>query len=297
MVQRGKKSKSTSAVAQAAKAASKESKMKRKQSEPSTLLEREALATPAKRPRSGKDATRAIQKIVYDNLRSLTNEQLHSVCKGGVTCWERLTRDKALADVGQMCMGKNYYKHVRGLYTGMGEEDELQVLDPEEAVDEKLLDSITEIKKHNSNPAPLLAWLQRRERPNQKSAVGLMRAVRDIEPAVGKNHCEVVLAVLAWCYDIDFKSAYPTIFEAVRGVFDKALEKSWLIMKSPTIAAKIWWESVLPSASLDLGRRCMGQKCIYNNTKWQECKDELRVVVKTKCWPEDLRACMEGDCR
>ena len=192
MVQRGKKSALTSA-AKAAKV-TRDNARKRKHLEPSTLLEKESLSVPVKRPRSSRDGTRAIQKIVYDNLRSLSNDQLHSVTKGGLTCWERLVRDKPLADAGQLSMGKNYYKHVRKLYTGKGEDDELQVLDVNEPVDEKLLEAIVEIKKHNSNPAPLLAWLERRKMPNQKSAVGLMRAVRDIEPAIGKRHCEVVLA-------------------------------------------------------------------------------------------------------
>ena len=70
------------------------------------------------------------------------------------------------------------------------------------------------------------------------------------------------------------------MFEVVKGVFDKALEKSWMIAKSPTVAAKVWWESVLPSAKLILPEEAW-RKCIYNNTKWRDSKAELREVVKT----------------
>ena len=159
-MQRGK-SKSQSAVAKAAKAASaSQIQGKRKKSEPTTLLEKEALAAPAKRARSSQDMNRAIQKIVYDNLRSMTNEQLHVVTVDGMTCWETLLRDKPLADGGLLSMGKNYYKNLRNRYGCSDGEEQLTVLDPSQAIDELLLEAITEIKKHNANPAPLLAWLQ-----------------------------------------------------------------------------------------------------------------------------------------
>ena len=266
----------------AAKAADKarQTSSKRKGLEPSTLLEKEALETPLKRARSDKDVNRAIQKIVYDNLRSLSQDQLHSVIKGGLTCWERLLRDKPQADLGQLCMGKNYYKHVRMLYTGQGEDDMLQVENLDDPIDEKLLEAITELKKHNANPAPLLAWLQRQQLPNQKNAVALMRAVRAVEPAVGKHQCEVVMAVLDWCHTVEFSKSYPQLFDGVRSVFDKGLEKSWLIMKSPSVAARLWWESVCPSAGLILPVEAW-RKCIYNKTRWRDCKVELREVVKS----------------
>ena len=130
-------------------AAASERQAKWKVSQATTLLEREALERPSKKARSCADLNRAIQKIVYDNLRSLSSDELHSVTKGGLTCWDRLTRDKPLHDLGQLCMSKNYYRDLRKMYTGRGDDDdddddELQVLDKGEAVDEKLLEGIVE---------------------------------------------------------------------------------------------------------------------------------------------------------
>ena len=108
-----------------------------------------------------------------------------------------------------------------------------------------------------------------------------MRAIRDVEPSVGKSHCEVVMAVLRWCHLTDFHTTYPDIFAGVKSAFEKALEKSWLIMRSPSVAAKVWWESVLPHAGLILDQASWS-RCIYNNTRWRDCKSELRVVMRSQ---------------
>ena len=54
-----------------------------------------------------------------------------------------------------------------------------------------------------------------------------------------------------------------------------------MILKSPVVAAKVWWETVLPSAGLILPHDPW-HKCIYNNTRWQDCKEELRVVMQSQ---------------
>ena len=62
---------------------------------------------------------------------------------------------------------------------------------------EKLLESIVELKKHNSTASHLYAWLAQQQLPNQRNLAALVRCVRDLEPAIGKHQCETVMAVLA----------------------------------------------------------------------------------------------------
>ena len=218
----------------------------------STLLELDTT-TPCKRTGLAREGKKLIEKIIYDNSRTLSNPQVYMVVKDEITLFDRLIRDKELSGKGGITMGKLYYDNLRAKYEEAdGPLSRLRVLNASDPEDATLLEALIAVRKYNSDPAPFLAWLERDAVPNQKNCVALMRVVLQLDPYVGKIRCELLMQVLKWCHKVDFHNAFPAIMRKVVAHFDKVFEKSWLIMKAQGMLEKVWWMSVNPHAAIVL---------------------------------------------
>lgn len=201
----------------------------------SSLLEKQlAQASQNKKDNSDKvvadaDMSRIVQKIIYDNFRSLSDDQVFQMVRDGQTLFDRLCRDKKRYDAGELTMGKRYYATSRALYRRDS--------------DPMAKQAIGDLGKHCSDPSALLAWLQREELPNQRCCCALMKLVLCLDPYVGPSRCEVLMAILVWCHATDFPARHPELWQTVRSKFDQVLDKSWSLLKATGVGVKAWWSS------------------------------------------------------
>lgn len=144
-----------------------------------------------------KDSAKIIAKIIYDNFKGFKDSQIHMVRKVGHTLYDRLAKDRVRCTAGEICMGKHYYAHLRSLYR---EDDDplakLSEVDRSEEKDESLCQALAHLGRHCSEPAALLAWLQKEELPNKRCCAALMKMAVLLDPYVGQNRCEVLMAIL-----------------------------------------------------------------------------------------------------
>ena len=57
--------------------------------------------------------------VIYDNLRNLSNNQIYIEIRDGFILFDRLSRDKDLADQNCVTTGKRYYCEFCQLYSGV----------------------------------------------------------------------------------------------------------------------------------------------------------------------------------
>lgn len=251
----------------------------------SSLLEKQlAQASQNKKDDSDKvvadaDMSRIVQKIIYDNFRSFSDEQVFQMVRDGQTLFGRLCRDKKRYDAGELTMGKHYYATNRALYRR--DSDPMAKILPDRRLpkDDALEQAIGDLGKHCSDPSALLAWLQREELPNQRCCCALMKLVLCLDPYVGPSRCEVLMAILVWCHATDFPARHPELWQTVRSKFDQVLDKSWSLLKATGVGVKAWWSSIQPHGSLVLPQASW-QKCIdHDGETWDSCHKELEVVM------------------
>ena len=73
-----------------------------------TTLEKEKAEIPrAKCCKIQCDVKKHVDRAIYDNVRSLSNNQIYIKIRDGFTIMDRLTRDKDLADKKCLTTGKN----------------------------------------------------------------------------------------------------------------------------------------------------------------------------------------------
>eukprot|EP00971_Amphidinium_carterae_P150397 2981918-Amphidinium_carterae.4 len=73
------------------------------------------------KPIRGKPSKETVEKkveqAIYDNLKDVTDEELHQTTVDGMTMFEEITRDKASwLESGLPKMGHNYYTTLRAKY-------------------------------------------------------------------------------------------------------------------------------------------------------------------------------------
>jgi len=253
----------------------------------STLLEKQRHQSTAKHlplvSRSTpdvKDLTRITQKIVYDNFKDLKDSQVYMMEKEGISLYNRLIRDKVKCDKGDITMGKHYYATLRSLYNdGDDPMGTLTNIDKSEAKDETLCDALADLGKHCSEPAALLAWLQKEELPNRRCSAALMKMVLLLDPYIGPTRCEVLMSILAWAHAVEFPKHMPDLWGLVKSKFDQCLHKSWSLMKSQGVAESAWWASVQPHATAVLPFDAWDRCIKHNKGSWMDRQADLEIVM------------------
>ena len=71
--------------------------VKRALPENATTLEKEKEIPDAKRCKIQRDVKKSVDKVIYENFRSLSNNHIHTDLRDGFTLFDRLSRDKDLA--------------------------------------------------------------------------------------------------------------------------------------------------------------------------------------------------------
>ena len=57
-----------------------------------------------------------LKKKLYDHFKGFSDHEIYVREVDGISCWDRLERDYALWQRGELEMGGNYYEKLRGIY-------------------------------------------------------------------------------------------------------------------------------------------------------------------------------------
>ena len=183
-----------------------------------------------------------------DHFKSLSVDEKFVTKVEGLSLEEKIDFDRGRWMKGEITMGKNYYADLRRLYSN--EETpfrSIKVMNADESDDEDLENALFQSSKHLAEYDPLYLWLALEKLPNQKNAAGLMKCFVTFDPYAGQGKNELFLRTLRWCKVVEFDTKYPEIWRHVAGHFDRALDKSWTLMKSQGVSVSTWWHSVKTS--------------------------------------------------
>jgi hypothetical protein len=147
-------------------------------SEPSTLLEKieasESQHATCKRQKPKRDIEGHIDKLIKDNFQGWGPQQVDCVSRGGLTLRQRLLRDTALSQKGELPMGKHYYVSLRALFEDPQSPSKLlRVANPSDPVNDKLKASLVELTAHRTNYKAFTAFLEEDVVDNQKTVVAV----------------------------------------------------------------------------------------------------------------------------
>jgi hypothetical protein len=127
--------------------------------EPTTTLERE-LQTEAKPVRvlRRQDSGTTIKKMLIDNFKGFTHEQIYMRIVEGSCLYERLRLDKKKWAAGELTMGPYYYRDLRKLFeSSTSASNTIAILNPNDEEDDGLTDAVDALRAHNSKTEQLLA--------------------------------------------------------------------------------------------------------------------------------------------
>lgn len=190
--------------------------------------------------------------------------------------------DKQWHNLGLLAMGKTYYDIVRRLY-----EDEsnpsrrLKFTDLTEVPDERLISALEVHKIHTGDNGKLDGWMEFDSVKNQGTLVIFLRAMVDVPPHTTPANCDSVLEALNWCIRNNVPALYADLWHEVRGHFDRALEKSWIMASAVECTASVWYEL----RSEEVNAVCPAEiKVLFQagaDKSWGDLVDELTTVVST----------------
>jgi hypothetical protein len=123
-----------------------------------TTLERD-LQTEVKPARVLKrqDSGSTIKKMLIDNFKGFTHEQIYMRMVDGACLYERLRQDKKKWATGELVMGPYYYRDLRTLYEcSNSPKNTIAILNANEEEDDGLTDAVDALRAHNSKTEPLL---------------------------------------------------------------------------------------------------------------------------------------------
>jgi hypothetical protein len=159
MAGRGRGRGATAKAKASAKKVARRAAVKTPVVEPTTTLERE-LQTEAKPVRvlRRQDSGSTIKKMLIDNFKGFTHEQIYMRMVEGSCLYERLRQDKKKWAAGEFTMGPYYYRDLRKLFeSSTSPNNTIAILNPNDEEDDGLTDAVDALRAHNSKTEQLLA--------------------------------------------------------------------------------------------------------------------------------------------
>eukprot|EP00971_Amphidinium_carterae_P348433 6490485-Amphidinium_carterae.2 len=138
-----------------------------------------------------------VDQAIYDNLRDVTDEELHHNVVDGVTMYQEMVRDKASwLETGWPKMGHNYYTTLRAKFMSKWRPDNLLSFSDPATPSTGLLAAIEKYLEDPPVYGPLLTWCRTMTVHHRDDAVALLKVLCKCKPSVSKLHRELALEIL-----------------------------------------------------------------------------------------------------
>ena len=150
------------------------------------------------RCRGQDELEQAVSQAIRDNLRTLSSEELDGLVYQGLTCRQRLRRDKEqwlAEDRKGLKMGGAYYSWLRSKYQSASNPRSQLVLQWED-VPLRLRSALADAGARNAKRAPLLAYVKGLTKPCRADIVACLRYLCGVNPATSIQHLEVCMTIL-----------------------------------------------------------------------------------------------------
>ena len=250
---------------------------------PETLVQKEelqeSLTSPGKRKAPRRDLDAMVEKMLKDNFRGWSSQQIDCSPIGGLTLRQVLVRDKELCVRGQLKMGKNYYQALRAKFeSAAAPSRQLTVRDAEEPVNTKLRSALVELMGNRWNMQPLLSWLGEDEEINQRSLVALLNASLDLRPAAGPKHTNCLVEVMQILVRNGYHEKFPADVGVLRNHFDATLVKSFMFMKKNEVSLDVFFQTHKHILCLVCDVTAF-EACMLCKSAWNDVRDDLSKVV------------------
>ena len=177
------------------------------------------------RGRKQDELEQAVAQAIRDNLRTMSSEELDGIVYQGLTCRERLRRDKQLwlaEDRKGLKMGGCYYTWLRSKYTSASNPRSQLVLAWEE-VPPRLRSALAEAGAHIPKRAPLLAYVKGLTRACRGDVIALLRFLCGVNPATSLQHLQTCMTILTELQRLDVYKVYGEEMVIMRPKFDEIL--------------------------------------------------------------------------
>eukprot|EP00971_Amphidinium_carterae_P333822 6468786-Amphidinium_carterae.1 len=208
-----------------------------------------------------KDIHTAVRKCISDSLADMSLEELDCVKVDGMTCRERLTKDKKewLEGTADFTMGSGYYDGIRALYTGRGRIENQLEYTTGDTVPSALVKAIGKARKHPPNRGPLLTYMRSAKSLGRGEVIAVLKLMCSLRPSVKAEQCHVGMELVSLLSSLDVWTTYSDEYAIMRPKLDEILLQASYVNSVPAGVTPIdWlqqhsslWPLVLPQTHVD----------------------------------------------
>ncbi|CAE7712127.1 unnamed protein product [Symbiodinium sp. CCMP2592] len=243
------------------------------------------------RPKRAQNVDSQVRKAITDNLRSMTPTELDGILVEGLTCRQRLKRDKAQASAaaGSIQFGKHYYTRLRAMYADKQSVQQKLQPDPALEVQPALVRAATAAMGHPPCRSHMVQFLERALSLNQAEICGIYRWTLTLHPAGSADQLEACKCVVACAARLKLQASAGKETALMLDKFDEILLQAFLSYAKAGLGPVDWlsnhdemWPLVLPKAAtqkvLDLGP----------DGSWLDVAEELAEITTSSALGKQL---------
>lgn len=252
----------------------------------STLLQKEAEQTKSSaKKQKVRSMDAAVQKALHDNFikRGWDLASLDLVKREGKTVREFVTEAKQRQHDGDGVIGKFFYHDLRILFQDNGSaKHQMKVVDPSQPEDERISDACVALTTGRMETIAMDSIFEDDYNPpNQKNAKCMFASFLEVSYSTDAGSAFLIRA-LSYIHRNQLHSTYELLWDALKEVMDKALEKDYLSMKSAGLSQALWLKKHSAYLGIVADYQAIKQ-CVDTTTNWNDVRDELQRACQSHC--------------
>ena len=254
-----------------------------------TLLEKEAAASAAKNSSQGKKSKKnrsfqsSVSKALHDNfiIKGFEAASMDLLTRDGMTIREIVTEAELEHERTKTPIGKLFYSELRSEFSSQAAPKQvMKVNDPNEPEDPRTSEAILGLIYSEYTLADAI-FDDEYIPPNQKNMKCLFAALLDVTPSTEKG-ATFLLRALKYIMKSNLHALYPELWAALKGHMDRALDKSFVCMKSAGLPASMWLEKHHTYLHLVADEPAI-RACVETKNSWEEVASQLSVAIQSAC--------------
>jgi hypothetical protein len=232
----------------------------------------------SKRKLRRRDSDQQIKKIVYDNFRGWSDEEIYLREVNGSALYDRLRIDRRKWKSGEIEMGNKYYRELRVEFANPDAvEGRLKPTNPDDKQDDQLLAALTAMVTAKSHVNEFLDWAENVKNVNNFNLIAVYRQLLAMPPGRNVEYLTVSLAAMKMIKRLQLHETFPEPWALMRDHFDQCLVASVSQFKCQGRPVTFWWKAHRASASLVLPELSVDAAMAVQD-KWVTVTEHVEAV-------------------